>query len=292
MTLNLKLGGRTAVIDTLGGELVSYRDEAGIEYIWGGDPAYWSGRNPLLFPIVGRLNKGTVLIDEKPYEMPQHGFARYSEFEVIESGESRAVLRLCSSEATLAQFPYRFELLVTQTLTENGFTTAFTVRNTDDKPISFCIGAHTAFRVPLLKNERFEDYSLVFEQTENLESAALTEDGRIDPARTVPGLRNTDTIPLRHELFDIDTLIFEGLRSQSVKLCHNTEKRGIKVSFAGFPILAFWSMPHTDAPYLCIEPWRGTAAIDGESGNFADKPHLVTVEVGGEFKLGYSAETL
>ena len=55
MELELRRGGRTARIDTLGAELVSYRDEGGLEYIWGGDPAYWAGRNPLLFPIVGSI---------------------------------------------------------------------------------------------------------------------------------------------------------------------------------------------------------------------------------------------
>ena len=57
MELELKRGGRTARVETLGGELVSYRDERGLEYIWGGDPAYWPGRNPLLFPIVGMLKE-------------------------------------------------------------------------------------------------------------------------------------------------------------------------------------------------------------------------------------------
>ncbi|MFQ7855855.1 MAG: hypothetical protein ACLRIS_12690 [Flavonifractor plautii] len=56
MELELKRGGRTARVETLGGELVSYRDERGLEYIWG-DPAYWPGRNPLLFPIVGMLKE-------------------------------------------------------------------------------------------------------------------------------------------------------------------------------------------------------------------------------------------
>lgn len=33
MELELKRGGRTARVETLGGELVSYRDERGLEYI-------------------------------------------------------------------------------------------------------------------------------------------------------------------------------------------------------------------------------------------------------------------
>ena len=63
MELELKRGGRTARVETLGGELVSYRDERGLEYIWGGDPAYWPGRNPLLFPIVGMLKEGKIRFD-------------------------------------------------------------------------------------------------------------------------------------------------------------------------------------------------------------------------------------
>ena len=65
MELELKRGGRTARVTTQGGELISYRDEAGLEYIWTGDPAYWAGRNPLLFPIVGGLRDGKVLIRVK-----------------------------------------------------------------------------------------------------------------------------------------------------------------------------------------------------------------------------------
>ena len=38
MELELKRGGRTARVETLGGELVSYRDERGLEYIWGAIP--------------------------------------------------------------------------------------------------------------------------------------------------------------------------------------------------------------------------------------------------------------
>ena len=55
MEVTLKLGGLTAVTESFGGELVSLRDESGTEYIWSGAAPYWSGRNPVLFPIVGRL---------------------------------------------------------------------------------------------------------------------------------------------------------------------------------------------------------------------------------------------
>ena len=45
----------TAQISPLGAELVTLRDEAGRDLLWNGDPAFWTGRSPLLFPIVGRV---------------------------------------------------------------------------------------------------------------------------------------------------------------------------------------------------------------------------------------------
>ena len=39
-----------------GGTLTSIRDaKTGREYLWQGDPAYWTGQAPNLFPFVGRL---------------------------------------------------------------------------------------------------------------------------------------------------------------------------------------------------------------------------------------------
>ena len=60
MTIELTKGGLRATVDTLGGELVSLRDREGTEYIWQGDPACWSGRNPILFPFVGSLKENRV----------------------------------------------------------------------------------------------------------------------------------------------------------------------------------------------------------------------------------------
>ena len=129
MELELKRGGRTARVATHGGELVSYRDENGLEYIWTGDPAYWPGRNPLLFPIVGGLKDGKVHIEGKEVSMNRHGFARTSEFSVVGQGEDWAELELRESGDTLALYPYPFQLAVRQQLTDTDFTTSVSVTN-------------------------------------------------------------------------------------------------------------------------------------------------------------------
>ena len=50
---------------SLGGALSSIKDKDGVEYLWQGDPAYWSGQAPVLFPICGSVRNDTVLYDKE-----------------------------------------------------------------------------------------------------------------------------------------------------------------------------------------------------------------------------------
>ena len=292
MELELKRGGRTARITTLGAELVSYRDETGREYIWSGDPAYWPGRNPLLFPIVGGLKDGKIHVKGKEVTMERHGFARRREFTVTGQGEDWAELTLEQDEATLALYPWDFKLTVRQQLTDGGFATSVTVTNTGKEPLPYCVGAHTGFRCPLEAGERFEDYELVFPQKETCPSLALRE-GLLDRDRAIPCLENTDVLPLDYRWFDeLDTLIFEGLASKRVTLRSRKSGRGVTVRFDGFPMLAFWTAPGKRAPYLCIEPWHGCAAAWQEGPEFTDKAHCITLAPGERRTLAYRVELL
>lgn len=293
MQLTLQKGPCTAVVETKGGELVSFRDGGGTQYIWSGDPAYWSGRNPILFPIVGSLKNGRVRFNGREYEMGRHGFARGSQFTLAEQGEDFAVLELRENPDTLERYPFPFRLRVRHQLLEDGFSTTFEVCNTGNAPLPFCVGAHTAFNCPLHEGERFEDYRLVFDQEEDSDSLALTADGLLAPGKRVPILRQTDTIPLSHEPFDrLDTLIFDGLRSQGVRLLHKDTGRGVRMEFGGFPMIAFWTKANANAPYICLEPWHGCAAWDDESGKFADKPHCITLLPGEDRSLTYTVKTV
>lgn len=289
MRIPLGHDGLCAAADTRGGELVSFRDRGGTEYIWGGDPAYWAGRNPILFPFVGTLKNGAVRFGGRESQMPRHGFARHSEFDVAERGEDYVLLALRDSPETLAQYPFPFLLKVRHQLTGDGFLTRFEVENTGDGPLPFCIGAHTAFRCPLFAGETFEDYRLVFDQVEDARSLALTPEGCLSPAGRGPGLEHTDVMALDHAVYDrVDTLIFENLRSTAVSLRHKDTGRGVRVEFPGFPMLAFWTKPGAAAPYICIEPWHGCAALDDESGEFSDKPHCITLDPGERTALEYT----
>lgn len=286
MDFTLSNASLTAAARTRGGELVSLRDREGIEYIWQGGPAFWSGQNPILFPIVGSLKDGKVGINGRTYEMGRHGFARQSEFTPVEQGADFLVLELRESPETLARFPFPFVLRVRHRLLERGFSTAFTVENPGETPLPFCIGAHTAIRCPLLDGERFEDYALAFDQPEDGDTLLLNAQGLLQDNVSEPMLRGGG-LALDYAVFRrLDTVIFQGLRSRSVSLRHKATGRGVSLDFRGFPMAAFWTKP--GAPFLCMEPWHGCAAYSGESGRFQDKPHVITLAPGEKKELAYT----
>ena len=172
MSITLSTPSLTASVRPLGGELLSLKDRAGTEYIWQGDPAFWSGQNPILFPIVGSLKDGRVDINGQSFEMGRHGFARQSTFTLTDRAPDFAVLELRESPESLARYPFPFVLQVRHQLLANGFSTTFAVENPGPAPLPFCIGAHTAIRCPLLGGERFEDYELVFDQPEDADPSS------------------------------------------------------------------------------------------------------------------------
>lgn len=293
MELTLKRGELTAVVSAMGGELISLRDGEGTEYIWHGDETYWAGRNPVLFPIVGRLKDGKAMSAAGVCEMPQHGVARKRAFAVAERGEDFAEFRLVSDGETLRQYPYSFELRVRHTLTESGFETRFTVRNPGDEVMPFCIGAHTGFNCPLAEGEDFEDYALVFSEVEDVDSVLIGEGAYLTRKAGEAVLRGTDTIPLRYEVFDRrDTLIFDGLKSERVRLVNRKTGRGVEMDISAFPMAAFWTPPQKRAPFICLEPWQGCSDYADTSGRFEDKPHCVSLAPGDSWTAAYTVSIL
>ena len=96
---------------SLGGELISLvKKEGGEEYIWSGDEKYWTGRSPLLFPLVGGVKNNVYTHQGKTYEMAKHGFARRREFEVKEQKKEEIWFSLTDDEKTRESFPFSFGL--------------------------------------------------------------------------------------------------------------------------------------------------------------------------------------
>lgn len=80
MTHTIQNGCLRVGVAEHGAELQSIRDREDTEYLWQGDPAYWSDRAPNLFPYVARLTGGKYRLDGREYRMDIHGLAPYRDF--------------------------------------------------------------------------------------------------------------------------------------------------------------------------------------------------------------------
>src|ERR1700688_4598876 len=102
----------TAEIDAHGAQLSTLRDRDARDLLWNGDPAVWTGRAPLLFPIVGVLAGGSYRLGSKTYPLPRHGFARGKIFVLEKASPSSAVFKLSADESSFQVYPFHFELEV------------------------------------------------------------------------------------------------------------------------------------------------------------------------------------
>ncbi len=75
-----------------------------------------------------------------------------------------------------------------------------------------------------------------------------------------------------HGLFDIDGIFLEGA-ARSVVLRSERSERFVGVSYPDCAYIGFWHCAGA-APYLCIEPWSGMPAVDGESEDLEKKSDL------------------
>lgn len=261
-------GELTAEINPLGAELSSLKDAEGRELMTDADPAYWTGRAPLLFPIVGRLMDDKYRLDGQEYPLPQHGFARKQMFELVEQGEGRAVLRLTDNEETRAVYPFAFALDAAFTLTGTTLAMDITVTNTGgcDMPASF--GFHPAFAWPLPYGGTKEEHRIKFERDEPGKLAAIVLGGWMDVDGWDSPLDGR-TLHLTDALFERDALVWNPVHSQSVNYGTETGPQ-LVCDFPETPALGLWTKP--GAHYVCIEPWHGIADPHGYTGDIWGKP--------------------
>lgn len=274
--------------DTFGGELnnlISKKDS--IEYLWNGNAEYWKYHSPILFPIVGKVKNGEYTVDNKKYELPQHGLARTREFNMIEKGNNHIVFELLWSEDTLKVYPYKFSLKLSYELLDNGVKVGYNVTNLDNKDIYFSIGGHPAFMCPLMDGEKFEDYYFEFNKKENSDSMELNGNSGYFTGIKKPFFNNESIINLSLDLFKDDAIVFGDLDSNIISLKSKNHNKSLSMDFSGFPYLAIWTKP-TGAPFVCIEPWYGHSDFDNFDGEFKDKEGIQKLSAGESFTASYN----
>lgn len=283
----LDRGNWRAVVDTLGAELVSCR-EKDLEYVWTGDPAYWTGRQPILFPIVCSLRNDRTSFGGVPYAMKRHGFARKMEFSPVSVAEDRISLVLTDSGETLKQYPYPFVLTVTHELTDSGYRTTYEVMNRNSSVISFAIGGHPGFSCPLRIGEDFSDYRVIFAEPEDPKAYLLDADGLLSEDFMKEVLTEGGTVlPLSHRLFEESALIFQHVKSRRLSLVNGKTGAGIDFSFGNFCDLGIWTPPGKNAPFICLEPWQGLPSYRNDAWIFEEKADVVFLPGGQTYTAFY-----
>lgn len=290
MEYNLKKGENTGLAITLGGELISFKNKNGKEYIWCGEEKYWKGRNPTLFPYVGTIKGGKFIIEGQEYDAPKHGFAKFFEFELFSKEEDSITFVLKQNEKISKNYPYKFELYITHSLLENGFETIYKVRNVDAIPIYFGIGGHTAFNCPINKNESFSDYDIIFnkKETNPVYQPVLPElDGLMYRESEKKEYYNCDKISLNYDIFKSDALVFSKINSSLIQLINRDTKKGLEFEINGFESLGIWTPIFGGAPFICLEPWSVLPDYNDAQKEFNKKPNITKLEVGKEIEFSY-----
>ena len=271
MRSTIRNGHLTIEADTRGGELQSILSSEGLSDLWSGDKRYWGYRAPTLFPIIGRLRDDRAVSAGGEICLPKHGLARRAEFELARQGDDFLCYRYRSTPQTKEQYPYDFCLEIGYELKGWTLTTRYKVTNTGEGVMPFVIGGHPAFAVPLTEGEAFEDYRIAFPQPETAACSLVDEStGLILGSRRNQFLKGKTGFTLNHVLFRGDALIFDTLQSRSVRLYSTVSGHGVKLDFEGMDILAVWS-PVEDAPFVCLEPWTGSATLAEEDDVFEHK---------------------
>ncbi len=271
----------TATFSEIGAELKSLKC-ADKEHIWYGDPAFWTGSSPVLFPICSGLKDDEFIYEGKTYTLQKHGFARRAKFDVETVDGNSATFLLSSDNCPQDNYPFKYEFRITYTLTGKKLNVEYNIRNLTDGDMYFSVGAHEAY----LCAEGIENYQIVFEKAENLDAYQLV--GPLLSDETKSYGQNTNVLQLDNSLFENDCLIFKNLNSRSVNLVNKTTEQKIKVDFEGFPYLLVWTVPN--APFICIEPWCGITDNVNTNKVLCDKEGIEKIEKGGSFYRIHSFE--
>lgn len=251
------------------------------EYLWQGDPAVWSGRSPILFPVVGKLKNDVYTYNGQSYSMEKHGFARREDFTLTEQAEQALTLTFADCDKHRASYPFEYSLDVSYRLSRNVLNVCHRVTNRQQSPIYFSLGAHPGFfckpGVSYLEFERDETV-----QARQLDESILISDQPVD------FLNGQKVWPLQRDTFLKDAYILEGLCSGGLWVRNPATGRDVKASFGGAPYLGLWAKPGAD--YVCVEPWLGLNDDHHQTGRLEDKKGIVALDAGRVFSFEFSIE--
>ena len=264
-TIEISAGESRAKIALRGAELKSW-SVAGQELIWRGDESFWPDSAPILFPVVGWARDG-IVVEGQRYPLGLHGFARAQDFTVAEQEPNRVVFRLGANPATLALFPFEFELRVEYIMQNNMLKIIIHVKNEDRQVLPYTCGLHPGFVWPLPGAEGL--HVIRFDQDERASVPVIAPGGLFSTqSREIPLLGRE--LALTPALFE-EALCFLDARSAGLDYCAENGPR-LRMELENLPHIALWSRP--GARFLCLEAWTGYGDPEHFDGDIFAKPSM------------------
>lgn len=289
MTFEIMSDGAVAQIDSKGAELISLKDIFGTEYIWQADKKYWGRHSPILFPVIGEQKNGSYEYDGKIYHISRHGFARDMEFDLIHHERERLLFSLSSNENTLKSYPFEFRFQVSYELENTVLKIMYRVQNIGNTEMLFNIGGHTAYNVPLVETDSFEDYYIEFAEHECFDRMFLNNSGIYTGEKQF--FIDGKTFALNHSLFENDAIVPDKLKSKAISLLSRKSGCGVRVNFPDFDNLAIWS-PKGEAPFVCLEPWNGRASSICDDNKLSSKYGIIKLKPNTSYDAYHSISLL
>ena len=262
-------------VDTHGAELSSiFNKKSNKEMLWQGAPEFWGRKSPVLFPVVGKYRNCKTTYQNKEYSLGQHGFARDSEFTLVEKSENKLSFEFLSNDETLEKYPFSFRLTCSFELKNEKIIVGWKVENTDNQKIYFSIGAHPAFYCEKSK-------TVLSMNGENLKYNLINSDGLYTPSKH--DIENS--FVLHDNIFDNDALIIENSDVTEVSLVDDNQKY-LTVKFDA-PLFGIWSPAKKNAPFVCIEPWFGRCDAEDFEGDITEREWSNSLNIGEKWYKEY-----
>ena len=296
--IELKSDQLQVQFQTFGGALSSIKDKDGVEYLWQGDPTYWSGQAPVLFPICGSVRNDTVVYENKDGsheigKIPRHGLVRKKEFDLIDQTDNSVTFAIEDNEEMYENYPYHFRLEITYIVTGKTIRTEYKIYNKEsEKSMPYFIGGHPGFNCPLLADEVYEDYYLEFEEPETCSvPKPFPKTGMLDFKDRSSWLDNQKELGLNYDLFSYDAVTLDELESRKVALRSRKHDKGLRLHFEEFPNLIIWSTLNK-GPFIALEPWSGLSTSLEEGDRLEEKKDVRILKPGDFDHVGFDIEIL
>lgn len=269
-------------IASLGAEVLGvYNKATGEDVWWYGDPQYWHGHSPILFPACGGLWDGKYLLNGKEYNMPKHGFVRKAEFDVSDDRNAERIsFSYRDNQTTHQYFPFPFCLTITYSLTGGKLSCVASVQNTGSETMHYQIGGHPAIKLPDFTPEGGTIGYACIESENTLSIVRAGEQGCWGPERFRVPCAENGMIPICLETFNNEALIFDNSQVRKVHLFRADGKTRIASITCLSPVTLMWQPQGMLSPFVCVEPWYGLCDRQGYTMDLDYRPYCQHVLAG------------